>query len=71
MYNEISRVPFNPHNTIPLIATLFPEDSYSQSQSEESSPHKPSPDAHRRIEMTSLVSHISKGLARMSPEERA
>ena len=71
MYNEISRVPFNPHNTLPLIASLFPEDPYSQSQSEESSPHKTSSDAHRRIEMTSLVSHISKGLVGKSPQERA
>ena len=71
MYNEISRVPFNPHNTIPLIATLFPEDSLSQSQVQDGSSTKTSTDSDRRIEMTQLVNHISKQLVHMTPLERS
>lgn len=70
MYNEIARVPFNPYNSISLIASLFAVDDPSQSQSQGGSPLKPSPDAQRQIEMTTLVNHISKNLTRLSKEER-
>lgn len=71
MYNEISRIPFNPHNAVPLIKTLFPDDDFSQSQTQEDSPQEVSADANRRIEMTSLVNHISKSLVGMSHQERS
>lgn len=63
-------MPFNPHNILPLLGSLFPEDALSQSQTQDNPPQKPSEDAHRRIEMTSLINHISKALVRMSPEQR-
>jgi hypothetical protein len=58
------------YNTLSLIAQLFPEDSLTQSQIQEGSPSKPSQDAQRRIEMTTLVNHISKGLIKMTQEQR-
>lgn len=63
-------MPFNPYNALSLIAELFPEDSSSQSQSQDSPP-KSSPDARRRVELTSLVEHIAKGVRNMSEEDRA
>jgi hypothetical protein len=71
VFNEISRVPFNPYNALSLIALLFPEDGLSQSQSQEVSPQKGTVDSQRRIEMMSLVNHISKGLVHLSEQERA
>jgi hypothetical protein len=68
VYNEISRVPFNPYKVIQLIGAMFPEED--QSQSQDGSPPKVSPDSQRRIEMTTLVNHISKGLSRLSADER-
>jgi hypothetical protein len=68
VYNEIARAPFNPYNTISLIGTMFPDDDVSQSQSQ--TPMTTSPDSQRRIEMTTLVNHISKSLAKMSQKER-
>lgn len=68
MFNEIARVPFNPYNSLSLIATLFPEESLSQTQTE--SPSKTASDAQKRIEVTTLVNHISKGLTRLSEEEQ-
>jgi hypothetical protein len=63
-------MPFNPYNALSLIANLFPQDSSSQTQSQES-PVKTPPDARRRIELTSLVEHIAKGVRNMSEEDRA
>jgi hypothetical protein len=68
VFNEIARVPFNPYNTLSLIATLFPEESLSQTQTE--SPSKTALDAQRRIEMATLVNHISKGLTNLTEEEQ-
>jgi len=47
---------------------MFPDDDVSQSQSQ--TPMTTSPDSQRRIEMTTLVNHISKSLAKMSQKER-
>jgi len=69
VFNEIARVPFNPYNTLSLISTLFPEEPLSQTQKEDS-PSKAGSDAQRRIEMSTLVNHISKGLSKLSKEER-
>lgn len=61
---------------IPLIASLFPEDSFSQSQSQDDTPQNPHADApkhsdaHKRIELMGLVDHIAKGLTKVSPEQR-
>ena len=67
MFNEIARVPFNPYNTLSLIPTLFPEEPLSQTQE---SPSATGSDAQRRIEMSTLVNHISKGLSKLTDEER-
>ena len=70
MFNEIARVPFNSYNALSLISTLFPEESLSQTQTQQESPTKTRSDEQRRIEMSTLVHHISKGVSKMTDEEQ-
>ena len=62
----MSRVPFNPHNTIALITSLYPQDSMSQEQTQE----EKAEDEKGRNNLIALTHHLSKPYAAMSEDER-
>jgi hypothetical protein len=62
----MSRVPFSPYNTLALIASLYPQESISQAQTQE----EKTEDEKGRSDLTSLSNHLSKPFASMSEEGR-
>jgi len=62
----MSRVPFNPYNSLALIAALYPQESMSQAETQE----ERTEDNKGRIDLTSLSNHLSKPFASMSEEQR-
>jgi len=62
----MSRVPYNPYNTLALIAVLYPQDSMSQAQTQA----EPTEDETRRCDLTSLANHLARRHGMMSDEER-
>lgn len=66
VWNEMSRVPYNPYNTLALIAVLYPQDSMSQAQTQA----EETEDDARRRDLTSLANHLAKRYNVVSDEER-
>lgn len=62
----MSRVPYNPHNTLALISALYPQDSMSQEQTQAERPA----DDRGRSDLTALANYLSKPYGAMSDGDR-